>query len=114
ANWANPMTLKFDQLEAGIGYDPKVDSWNFPRPWRGGTWTLRDIMNYENDAVNALLRYAATYREQWLKNFRQVAKNSIGRVDPETGAQKPYAEIVPLNQQDPLSMYELLRIFQMG
>jgi hypothetical protein len=114
ANWANPITLRFDQLGRGIGYDAKQDAWNFPRPWRGGTWRLRDIMDYEHSAVDALLDYAAAYRERWLTNFYRVAKNSIGRTDPETGAEKPYAEIVPLAGNDPLATYEMLHVFQLG
>jgi hypothetical protein len=97
---ASPITLKFEQLGIGIGYDAKKVAWNFPRPWRGGVWRLRDIMDYEHLAVDGVLDHAAKYREEWLSNFYRVNRNAVGRTDPETGAEKPFAIIIPAVQKD--------------
>ncbi len=112
AKLASPITLTFDQLGKGIGYDAKEVAWNFPRPWRGGTWRLRDIMDYENAAADALLDHAARYRETWLTNFYRVNQQAVGRRDPLTGKERPYAEVVPVAQKDPAATYKLLATLQ--
>src|SRR5262245_25018319 len=112
ARLASPITLRFEQLGVGIGYDAKVKSWNFPRPWQGGTWRLRDIMDYENAAADALLEYATKYREMWLTNFYRINQQAIGRRDPVTGKDKPYAIVFPANQRDPASASKLLETLQ--
>ena len=109
---ASPITLKFDQLGRGIGYDAKEVAWNFPRPWRGGTWHLRNIMDYEAAAADALLENAAKYRETWLTNFYRINEQAVGRRDPLTGADKPYAIVVPAAQKDPAATYKLLETLQ--
>jgi hypothetical protein len=114
ARLASPVTVPFEQLSRGIGYDAKRVSWNFPRPWRGGAWRLRDIMDYEHDAVDALLDHAAKYREHWLLNFYRVSRNAIGRRDPETGREKPYAIVVPAGPSDVASRFTMLRALQLG
>jgi Zinc carboxypeptidase len=111
---ANPVELTFDQLARGIGYDAKTVSWNFPQPWRGGTWRLRDIMDYEHLAVDAVLEHAAKNREQWLSNFYRVGANAVGRTDAESGTQKPYAIVVPADQKDRASTYKMLWALQFG
>lgn len=112
ARLASPITLTFDQLGRGIGYDAKEVAWNFPRPWRGGTWRLRDIMDYEHAAADALLDHAAKYRETWLTNFYRVNQQAIGRDDPLTKTEKPYAEIIPADQADAAATYKLVETLQ--
>ncbi len=109
---ASPITLKFEQLGRGIGYDAKEVAWNFPRPWRGGTWHLRNIMDYEMAAADALLDNAAKYREQWLTNFYRINQQAVGRRDPLTGKDKPYAIVFPAAQKDPAAAYKLLATLQ--
>jgi len=114
ARLASPVTLKFEQLGRGIGYDAKQVSWNYPRPWRGGTWRLRDIMDYEHDAADAVLDHAAMYREQWLRAFYEAGRHAIDRRDPITGAEKPFAIVVPAAQKDPAAARQLLWTLQFG
>jgi hypothetical protein len=114
ARLANPVDLKFDQLSRGINYDAKTVSWNFPQPWRGGTWRLRDIMDYEHLAIAGVLEHAARNREQWLSNFYRVSSNAVGRTDPESGKQKPYAIVIPADQTDRASVYTMLWALQFG
>jgi len=112
ARLASPITLGFDQLGRGIGYDAKEVAWNFPRPWRGGTWHLRDIMDYEHDAADALLDHAATYREMWLSNFYRVNQQALGRRDPLTGTDKPFAIVFPASQKDRAGAFKLIETLQ--
>ena len=114
ARLASPITLRSDQLGRGIGYDAKRVSWNHPRPWRGGTWRLRDIMDYEHDAAEAVLDHAARYREQWLRGFYTAGRHAIDRRDPITGEDKPFAIVLPAAQKDPAAAQQLLWTLQFG
>ena len=49
----------------------------YPRPWMGGKWTLRDIVDYELIATNALLEAAADSRTTLLREIYNVNKNTI-------------------------------------
>ena len=107
AKMATPIELKFDQLEAGIGYDARKVSWNFPLPWPGGTWRLRDIVDYQLSATRALLEHAARNREYWLRTFYEVNRRSAER-------KEPYAFVVPAGQRDPLAATRLLTVMRDG
>ena len=45
---------------------------NFPNPWPGGTWRLRDIMDYERIASDALLETCAEHREDFLREHARA------------------------------------------
>lgn len=93
ARLATPIEMPFQRLAAGIGYDGKVASWNFPKPWPGGRWTLRDVVDYQMAGAMALLTHAAKYREQHLRNFYEVSKRAALPGDAAKG--QPYAIILP-------------------
>ncbi|HEY7509631.1 MAG TPA: M14 metallopeptidase family protein, partial [Vicinamibacteria bacterium] len=107
ARMATPVEVKFDELEAGVGYDAKEASWNFPAPWPGGTWRLRDIVDYQLTATRALLEHAAGHREYWLRTFLEVNRRASER-------REPYAFIVPAAQKDPLAATRLLQVMRLG
>jgi hypothetical protein len=56
----------------------------YPRPWLGGRWTLRDIVDYELIATMALLDTAADRREAILRQIYEVNRQTIedGRKGP--------------------------------
>ncbi len=64
---------------------------SYPRPWLGGTWTLRDIVDYELIVSMALLETAADTRDQLLRQIYEVNRSTIrefmdGQPDePENG-----------------------------
>ena len=45
ARLAAPVALTRSALRRGVGYDAARVSINFPTPWPGGPWRLRDIMD---------------------------------------------------------------------
>lgn len=49
----------------------------YPRPWLGGTWRLRDIVDYELTATFGLLDAAADRREALLHEIYEVNLNTI-------------------------------------
>jgi len=109
ADLASPIEIPFDRLQARErGYNPRERSWNFTNPWRGGRWTLRDIVSYQTDGAYALLTQAARERERWLANFLTI----------ETRASRgwrewPYAYVIPA-RQDSVALSALLGILHRG
>jgi hypothetical protein len=77
AKLATPITVTFDQLRPGLGYDAKKESDNFGPVWKGGEWHLRDITNYMTTAAFSLLNHAANNREQWLSRFYEIGKEAV-------------------------------------
>src|SRR4029077_13996928 len=49
----------------------------YPRPWMGGHWTLRDIVDYELIATMALLETAADRRETIMRQIYEVNRQTI-------------------------------------
>ena len=79
---------------------------NFPSPWPGGWWRLRDIVDYELVATWALVEAASQYRGEILRNFYR-----IGRGEIEAGrAGSPAAWIVPPDQHDPVAAGRLIEL----
>jgi len=74
---ATPITVKFDQLRKGEGYDPRKESETFGPLWRGGEWHLRDITNYMTTAAFLLLRHASENRAEWLSRFYEIGKEAV-------------------------------------
>ena len=77
----------------------------YASPWLGGTWRLRDAVDYMVTASIATLDYAAKYKESLL-----FARYQAGRDQIQKGrSSSPYAYVVPLAQRDPVAAVELLR-----
>ncbi|MGH9559000.1 MAG: M14 family zinc carboxypeptidase [Bryobacteraceae bacterium] len=51
---------------------------DYPRPWLGGEWHLRDIVDYEMVATFGLLDAAADRREALLRDIYEVNLSTIG------------------------------------
>src|SRR5207244_4109796 len=49
----------------------------YPRPWMGDRWTLRDIVDYDLIATKALLEAAADGRENVLRQIYSINRNTI-------------------------------------
>ena len=67
----------------------------YPRPWMGGHWTLRDIVDYEMIATMALLETAADRRETIMRQIYEVNRQTIE--DGKKG--NPSAILVPVEHQ---------------
>jgi len=82
----------------------------YPRPWMGGRWTLRDIVDYDEIATMALLETTADRRETILRNIYDV---NLATMKGEKGA--PAAILVPVEgQQDPREAAHLVDRLQLG
>ena len=70
---------------------------NFPHPWPGGWWTLREIVEQQKISAWAILDHMARNKETVLWNAYKKATRQT-----ETGAgDNPAFYIIPTNQHDP-------------
>lgn len=96
ARVATPVQVPPSELRGGgkglVAYGTQV---NFPNPWSGGEWHLRDIMDYERIASDAILEYCATHRRDVLSNMLARARFSIAAAGPRE------AYRIPMSQRDP-------------
>jgi hypothetical protein len=109
ADLASPVDIPFDRLQARErGFTPRERSWNFTNPWRGGRWTLRDIVSYQTDGAYALLSQAARERERWLANFFTIETRAV-----RGWREWPYAYVIPA-RQDSVALSAMLDILRRG
>src|SRR4051812_2907259 len=87
-------TLQFTDapLPAPTDITPRTE---YPRPWLGGRWTLRDIVDYELIATMALLETGADRRETILRQIYEVNRQTIE--DGKKG--NPSAILLPIEAQ---------------
>jgi zinc carboxypeptidase len=107
ARLATPVEVPFDGLGGGFNYNAKEASWNFPKPWPGGKWTLRDIVDYQCAGAMALLNHAARHRELYLRNFYEISKRAV---EAKGG---PYAILLP-EPETPASIADALKRIKEG
>ena len=102
---ASPVDVPPSELRGGgkglVEYGLQV---NHPNPWPGGTWRLRDVMDYERIASDAILEYCATHREDVLTNMLAKARGSIALAGPGE------AYRVPAAQRDPATARALVAL----
>ncbi len=68
---ATPVEIKKKDFSTERGFEPAKRTWNHPMPWKGGEWTLEQIVEYDRVAALAFLEHAARNRRQWLRNYSQ-------------------------------------------
>ncbi len=108
ARIATPVKVPERDLQSDRGETPKQVTWNHPLPWKGGTWKLRDIVEYDLSAAMSCLRHAARLRETLVRNFYQVGLNSLEQETP------PHAFVIPTQQHDLSAAAELLDVLRIG
>ena len=108
---ATPITQKPEDLRGhprGLPrYERRV---NFPNPWPGGTWRLRDIMDYELIANEALVKMLAQQREEYVRNYVQLGRRQVRLGE----TQAPYAFVIPAEQRDPMAARRLVEVLRVG
>ena len=89
---ASPINI--DLSEISESYIEK--SMQFPDPWPGGWWRLRDIVDYELTLSMSLIKTAYLHKKEFLYNFYKMCKDSIEK--REEG--QPFAFVIPKKQND--------------
>ena len=117
ARLATPITLEFEQLGPGRGYDARDATWNYPALWNGGSWGYGDIVRYQVAASWAMLSQAARDRRAWLESYVSLGERAL--TDQAKAAAWgreawPSAFVIPKNQPDQAALRRLLNTLQRG
>ena len=93
ARLATPVRIEPNELSGGgkglVEYGTQT---NFPNPWPGGSWRLRDIMDYERIASDAILETCAERRADFLRNALARARDAIAGFDAKDAFRIPAAQ----------------------
>ncbi|UCC84316.1 MAG: peptidase M14 [Gemmatimonadota bacterium] len=83
---------------------------NFPNPWPGGWWHIRDIIDYQLIAAQAVIGLAARERPVLIGNFVELGRRAVsaGRDEP------PFAYVIPADQRDMGSAAAMLEVLRRG
>src|SRR5499427_8040722 len=83
ARIATPLEVAPTELQGGIKglitYEQQI---NFPNPWPGGVWRLRDIMDYELIVSDAALETVTKYRKDLLRGVASMAMGAVASERP--------------------------------
>jgi hypothetical protein len=115
ARLASPLQIAFQALGNGRGYDAKVASWNFPAIWKGGTWGIGNIVDYQTSASWAMLAAAARDRRMWLSSYAALGERALAADAPWTNESAvPTAFVIPREQPDVQARDRLIWTLQHG
>jgi len=103
--FATPMYVDPSELSGGgkglIDYDNQV---NFPNPWKGGWWRLRDIMDYDRIISDAVLEICSDRKADIMRDMAARARASMAVGDPSEGYR------IPALQRDPATACRLAEL----
>ncbi len=109
-NIASPIFIDPSEVKA----TPEITTYdirtNYPNPWRGGWWRLRDIVNYELALTYSLIEIASLFKEEILFDYYLMGKDAVNKGKEGN----PFAFIIPRNQNDPVTVSKLIEILQLG
>jgi hypothetical protein len=112
---ATPIFQEADELSGGgryggLGQQNNEQSINYPSPWPGGWWRLRDIVEYSYWSAVGFLEAGAKHKNKYLLNMYRMARNSIQKGKNEV----PYAYVIPQDQKDPNTVAKMVNILIQG
>jgi len=106
ARVATPIEVTPDELQGGtkglITYEQQI---NFPNPWPGGLWRLRDIMDYELIVSSAALETVSKFRQELLRGVATMATQAVQTADPQVCWRIPVED-----QRDPVTASRLVAL----
>jgi len=105
-NMATPIFI--DPSEIPSGYKEK--RMNFPDPWPGGWWRLRDIVDYELTLAQSLIKTCYLHKEDFLYNFYKMYKDCVEIREKN----EPFAFVIPKKQHDYLTALRMIETLLLG
>ena len=106
-NFYPPNSLPDSFRDGASTRDPSI---NYPMPWPGGWWRLRDAVEYMLTASFATIDVGSRYREDWLLNIYRMGRDAVRR--GATGS--PAAWVIGPEQHDAGSAVELVNVLRRG
>ncbi len=103
---ATPLFLRQRDLSSPVGAVAYGPSNQFPSPWPGGWWRLRDINEYQFQFGKSLVGTLAREPETWRRNALEAAQRAIRKGRGE-GVQ---AWVVPSDNRDPDAVARLVNV----
>ena len=102
---ATPVFRPRSELGPPQGLENYAPSNRFPRPWPGGWWRLRDIIDYELAFARSLLGSLSRERRLWLSGALEAAERAVHVGELGEGAapdesRAPRAWILPAHGRD--------------
>jgi hypothetical protein len=83
ARIASPMEISATELTAGNkGLSDYQKQSNYPNPWMGGVWHLRDIIDYDRIVSDALLETVSAHKEDYMRGVAHMASDGIASFKP--------------------------------
>jgi hypothetical protein len=83
ARVATPIEIPETELRGGakglMDYRLQI---NYPNPWMGGRWGLREIMDYERIASDAILETVTNNKDSYMRGVVTMAQNSMALGKP--------------------------------
>ncbi len=113
ASLATPIFQDAEDLgrRAGLGKQQgNIQTINYPSPWPGGWWRLRDIVEYSYWSAIGFLGAGALHKDRYLLNMYRMARNSIEKGKSEA----PYAYVIPEAQKDPNTVAKMVNTLIAG
>ena len=108
ARLASPLEVRADELDGpGAEVDARRASASFPRPWPGGTWSLRDVVETQLEASLGVLSDVAAHRRHWLRTALEVNRRACARAEP-------FAFVAPAAFRDPAAAERLADTLRTG
>ena len=108
---ATPVYIDNVELQGGSKGFPRYEHRiNFPNPWPGGWWRLRDIVDYELAIAEGLIDCCARHNERFLRNFHTMGERAVARGKGEP----PYAFVIPAPQDDPVTAARMIEALMLG
>ncbi len=108
---ATPKHIKKEDLKfKSKGFRGSGKQTSYLDPWEGGWWRIRDIIDYELITAFSFLGNISNDKEHYLSNYSLLAERQIEM----GGAEPPYAYIVPKEQDDLPTAFEMFRVLQRG
>ena len=111
---ASPIFLEKGRLRAPgdlPGYQP---SNRFPKPWPGGWWRLRDIIDYEVAFGESLLGSLTRDRAAYVENAIAAAERAMDAVGVGGEPAAPRAWLLPPDNEDLRAVHRLVDILDRG